>query len=484
MGIGLSWGFPRSCYGLMTTLARTVKMTPVKTITEESEWRDLERQLAGESSFDRLLEREEEMEAKSCGSVLTCPQQSAKGNAQVRWLQRALNRVSSFGIAENGVSSNQTRRALQKFQAERGLRPTGDLGPKTRAALIRLSGIPPPRPRAEDDGDALEAEMEAPSGRCPIDTPYVIRGFNQYSDDVRLLPARQVSKLVAIASEIVGSQSSPPGVARVTEVVVVGHADLDVARERREPGFLQFMSEKRARASFEDLFCKVIWKNRGKSPDIRWTAVGRGAKVLAVSNPQTEAERKCNRRVEIILGRNPNPSPRLDLDQRNRVAADHGAFKGFYRAALQGTSGQYDRPQLAEKKAREIADRVVPFLEQRKQNKEKIAPGCSDSDDFLPYFGDAIQGAASKFTDTDIVISKAAEAAEATQLGFLQETRKLEWKYASLPQPMAADCEIVRGKVPGSANHALCGTHGHILDTTARIVISHNLDEYKKQFPR
>ncbi len=40
-------------------------------------------------------------------------------------------------------------------------------------------------------------------------------------------------------------------------------------------------------------------------------------------------------------------------------------------------------------------------------------------------------------------------------------------------QPMAPDCEVVRGQVPGPASHALCGPHGHVLDTNSRTVIAH-----------
>lgn len=449
--------------------------------TQGMVWRQLEQ------NFDRLLKQEEEMEAEGIAPVLSRPQgpsaSTGKGNDQVRWLQKALNRVTRSAIAENGVPSIQTRKALQKFQADQGLRPTGRLGPKTRAVLIRLSRIPAPRPRHVDDG--LEGEREARSGRCPTDSPYVLRGFGQYSGDIQLLPSQEMAKLGPVASEIAGSQSAAPGVARVTEVVVVGHADLDAARERKEPGFLQSVSEKRAMAVHEALFCQVnLEKNHGMPPDIRWAAVGRGARSLAIPNPRNEAERKCNRRVEIILGRKPQPSPVLENGQSGMVAADQKAFASVYHAALQGTSGQYDRPELAAKKAVEIADKAVGFIEQRKRSKEEIAPRCSATGDFLEYFKDAIQGTASKFSDTNLVISKAAETADAAALGTLQETRKLEWKYASPGQPMGPDCEIVRGKVPGPANHALCGTHGHILDTTAHTVIRHDLDEYKKQPPR
>jgi len=486
MEIGPCSASPPSCFGLRKTPARAVRMTPVKIITDKSEWRELERQLAEGSSFDRLLEREEEMESETCGSALPCSHTSPSGNAQMRWLQRALNRVSAFGIAENGFPSIQTRRALQKFQSEQGLRPTGILGPKTRATLIQLSGMPAPRPRVEHNGDASEAEMEAPSGRCPADSPYVIRGFNQYSDDIRSLPQGQGTKTARLATEITGGKLGSPGVAPVTEVVVVGHADMDAAREKREPGFLQFMSEKRALAVLKDLQCKVYSKSRQVATEVRWTVLGRGAKALTVSNPRTEAERKCNRRVEIMLLRSPQPSPRLESTQYPNVTKDLVTFGGIYSAALQGTSGKYDSPQAAESKARQIADRVLPFLVRRKENIRKANPGCEDNDSplFQARLQQAIQGAASRFDDPDVVVSKAAEAAETADFGWLQETRKLEWKYATLPQPMAPDCEIIRGKVPGPARYALCGTHGHILDTTARTVFAYDLDDYKKRLRR
>ena len=55
----------------------------------------------------------------------------------------------------------------------------------------------------------------------------------------------------------------------------------------------------------------------------------------------------------------------------------------------------------------------------------------------------------------------------------------------SLEKPatkMSAACKIVRGKVPGPANHVLCATHGHVLDITAGTVIAKNLEQYKKRY--
>ncbi len=151
--------------------------------TDGMAWRQLEQ------NFDRLLEQEEEMEAETIAPPRNRPQRAStsKGNDQVRWLQKALNRVTRFGLAENGVPSIQTRKALQKFQAERGLRPTGTLGPKTRAALIRLSGIPAPRRVERDDDDTLY-EVERFVDTCPVDNPHVIRGFAEVQRRSRVAP--------------------------------------------------------------------------------------------------------------------------------------------------------------------------------------------------------------------------------------------------------------------------------------------------------
>jgi hypothetical protein len=450
-------------------------VTPVRLSSEKSEWRELERQLAEESSFDRLLAREEEMESETRGSALPFPQPSLAGNARVRWLQRALNRASVFGIAENGRPSIQTRRALQKFQADQGLRPTGTLDPKTRASLVHLSGIPAPRLRAVNDGNALEGEMEAPSGRCPADSPYVIRGFSQYGDEIALLPKREQEKLAAIATEIARRKSGAPGVAPVAQVIVVGHADMDAAREKREPGFLQLISEERAAAVVLNLSCQA--------GGFALIPSGRGARDLAVPNARTEAERACNRRVEVVLVSSAESLPRLDQDPRAAflLNTDEQNLRDFYEVALQGTSGQYP-PPVAERKAVEIAEKAVPLV------KKLSAIACPGSphqtlwNHFLaPYFKDALQGTAQKYLTANEVVSKAYEIAAHSAVVVLKAQHKLDWQHAALPQPMAPDCEIVRGKVPGPANHALCETHGHILDTTTRTVIKHDLDEYKKQ---
>jgi hypothetical protein len=265
--------------------------------------------------------------------------------------------------------------------------------------------------------------------------------------------------------------------------VVAGYADDDPAQERSDPDFLQYLSEKRASTVLENLVCKIHVANQPKLTGIRWSVAGRGARNLAVPGARTEAERNRNRRAEVLLLRTAQPSPRLDERQHREFTADHGTFLEYYHIALQGTSGQFPEPHAAEKQAREIAGKVPPFLLNRLQKKRAGTPGCPDAQgDFLAYFKDALQGTASKFASPDEAIQKAAEAAEATAFGLLLEVRKLEWRYASLPQPMSPDCEIVRGTIAGAANHVLCRTHDHVLDASAKTVIAHDLDEYKAAF--
>jgi hypothetical protein len=47
-------------------------------------------------------------------------------------------------------------------------------------------------------------------------------------------------------------------------------------------------------------------------------------------------------------------------------------------------------------------------------------------------------------------------------------------------QQMGKDCKPVRGKCPGPANHVLCGTHGHVLDTAIGMIIADSVDDYVK----
>ena len=455
--------------------------------TDAIAWRVLGRQLAEPSSFDRLLQQEEELESKSLKTSKPRLGPAAVGNPETKWLQTALNRASAFGIAEDGLFSVQTRRALQKFQAEQGLQPTGKLGPRTRAALIEASGIMAPR-RSVTGAATDAAEMETPADGCPTDSPSVIRGFAQYDDAISLLPQDQQNKLAAIAAEIASSQSGAAGVNPVTQVIVVGHADLDAAMEKRNPGFLQYVSEKRADAVLEDLNCRFVALTGNSQTPAKisgrdWIGVGRGARALVIATPHTESERKCNRRAEVILVRSAR-SPKLPQPPTAEMAADQDLMVDLYHVALQGTSGQYEQPHVALAKAKEIAEKALKLLKFKLRERASKCPALPDLQGFTTFFKDALQGTASKYPNTDDVVNRAAEIADYAGFTMGQAVHRLEWKQADLPQPMSCDCELVRGQVPGPANHVLCSPHGHIVDSTAKLVIAHDLDEYQRQFRR
>jgi hypothetical protein len=69
-------------------------------------------------------------------------------------------------------------------------------------------------------------------------------------------------------------------------------------------------------------------------------------------------------------------------------------------------------------------------------------------------------------------------ALKSLDVQFLEKER-MKWMSATLPQPMAPDCEVVHGKVPGPKNHVLCKTHNHVMDTITQMVIAHSVEEYK-----
>jgi len=268
-----------------------------------------------------------------------------------------------------------------------------------------------------------EAEFETPA-----DAGKTVAGFNRFSEDIALLPETERRKLQAIPQEIKQSLSGDPGNKPVTHVLMVGHADRDIARENREPGFLQFISERRALAVYFYLSCQL---GGPLASGIRWIRVGRGARVLAVPNARTEAERRRNRRVLIVLGRNAE-LPVLEPSQNQDAGLAQARFRGFFEAALQGTSGQFDRPYIAVAQAREIAERVVRRIDQRIRGMQ----GCPEDfrQDIEPYLKDALSGTASKFSDPEVVANKALEAAEhARYFATAPQMKKFQWEKATLP---------------------------------------------------
>jgi hypothetical protein len=135
-------------------------------------------------------------------------------------------------------------------------------------------------------------------------------GYDRYHQTARTLPLLEQIKLGLLAWFIVDSYA--PGSRPIVQVEVIGHADTDFQRGRK---FEQDISEKRAadvagalQRSVADL--APIQVLVGPHPrSIKWLTTGVGARephpdnLRARKSPKTmtEADRKLNRRVELLM---------------------------------------------------------------------------------------------------------------------------------------------------------------------------------------
>jgi peptidoglycan hydrolase-like protein with peptidoglycan-binding domain len=134
---------------------------------------------------------------------------------------------------------------------------------------------------------------------CPQPGGEIVSGFSRYQNSIASLPERERAKLQAIAGSIVRSYAR--GCQPVRSVQLVGHADIDPQRERREPGYLERISRELALEVKRAL--ERLINNRAISSRIAWNMAGAGASQLVVPNPRTELDRMRNRRVHIWLSR-------------------------------------------------------------------------------------------------------------------------------------------------------------------------------------
>lgn len=168
----------------------------------------------------------------------------------------------------------------------------------------------------------------------------VVRGFSQYRDQMQSLDLIEMIKLRVITDFIVGSFDV--GSLPITGIHVVGHADTDFQRGRR---FEEEISETRAKNVQAYLKKEVDRKPwtfslempRPPIPGVRTTAMidwkvprGVGAtqpdpenvKLRRTPQNMTEADRKRNRRVEIVLEPGDYPTPGLDSDGIRKAVTD------------------------------------------------------------------------------------------------------------------------------------------------------------------
>jgi hypothetical protein len=190
---------------------------------------------------------------------------------------------------------------------------------------------------------------------------------------------------------------------------------------------------------------------------------------------------KTNNSPPITQGfprRNDPNAPKLDDQQFIEAQVEKEIFDNTFDAALQGTSAKSSDPDKASEAARDIAEEATKTNSQRVKDLTDVNVQLNT---YKRCFADTIQSLAAGNDSPSAIVKKAhAIALKAVNVD-QKEIERMEWQNATLPQPMAPDCEIVHGKVPGPKNHVLCKTHGHIVDTAAKMVIAHSLDEYKAQ---
>ena len=154
-----------------------------------------------------------------------------------------------------------------------------------------------------------------------------ITGFPEYADSVGELPPEQQRIINRLAERIVSSQSE---FTPIVAFVITGHADKDLRENNphRKHGetHAQFelrISGARASRAREALLRKIRLLSRGRparpllekllNDPKRTRIVPMGATDLLHPNPQSEADRKLNRRVEIFLVTalvlDPDPDP-------------------------------------------------------------------------------------------------------------------------------------------------------------------------------
>jgi hypothetical protein len=157
--------------------------------------------------------------------------------------------------------------------------------------------FPPPRsPVLSGRAPVPRRSLLRPVLNCPTPTHETVSGFSRYSNSVASLPASEQIRVKNVASLII--RSFRPSCQPIVAVHLVGHADYDPFRERREPGFMMRISRARALAVKQAL--ERLINNRAIASRIVWDVRGVGAGQLVVRNPITERERMRNRRVEIF----------------------------------------------------------------------------------------------------------------------------------------------------------------------------------------
>jgi outer membrane protein OmpA-like peptidoglycan-associated protein len=176
---------------------------------------------------------------------------------------------------------------------------------------------------------ASEFEWEDPPA-CPKIARDTVSRFPRYSNAVAALPPGEQAKVKAMAASIVANQRA--GCVPLMRVQLVGHADRDLARERREPGFMLRISRERALSVKNEL--ERLVNNRALSSQIAWDVIGAADRQLVVANPRTELDRQRNRRVEMTISGKPVSPSDCSAAQKQQTDLVRAAAVHYMRTKL------------------------------------------------------------------------------------------------------------------------------------------------------
>ncbi len=146
-------------------------------------------------------------------------------------------------------------------------------------------------------------EWEAVPAACPGRKQETVSRFSRYTNSV---PLAERPKIQNVAQFIMDRFRR--GCRKIT-VRLVGHADRDLVKERKQPGFLMAISRQRANAVKQAIEAAI--RNAAITSGISWNVVGMGASSLVVPDPENkpESEQARNRRVEITVDTGAIPVP-------------------------------------------------------------------------------------------------------------------------------------------------------------------------------
>jgi outer membrane protein OmpA-like peptidoglycan-associated protein len=154
----------------------------------------------------------------------------------------------------------------------------------------------------------------------------IISGFSQYKTTIDSLPQEEREKVRAVADFV--ANSFEPGELPILSIKIIGHADKDWHGADYE----KKISEQRAQSAKDILSSEigirtlkfVLFKvppGRPTPSQIKWDVTGVGSTQMIKKNATqtTEADRKKNQRVEIILEPGTVPIPRLTFEEMQQA---------------------------------------------------------------------------------------------------------------------------------------------------------------------